>query len=158
VKKLGPINLGIRLGVSSRGGERLPIEEQEANLILQALQQGIRARKVAETFGRNEGAIRYVAKKAGLKLAETSSRSVKKQRKLTLSLSAPAIELLQAAAKRRSVSVEDLTAKVVTSVLMRGVLDHPPDLHGSLRMAARYEVETDDDEIALSEAGESSRV
>ena len=40
---------------------------------------------------------------------------------------------------------EVLTANVVVGVLMRGHVDRPPDLGRSLRLAARYEVETDDE-------------
>jgi hypothetical protein len=82
-----------------------------------------------------------------------ANSGTKKHRTLTISFPEAAVELLSAAAKRRNQSVETLTANVVCGVLMRGSIDKPPDLGRSLRLAARYEVESDDDEIALSEVG-----
>ena len=156
---------GIR--VTSRGGARSPIDEREQALILEALKKGERPRKIADCFGRSEGSVRYVGKKNGVKLSGGRSKTgtAKKLSSLTLKLPGPAIELLQAAARRRSQNIETLTANVVVGVLMRGSIDKPPDLGRSLRMAARYGVETDDgddeedededekEDCALSEVG-----
>jgi hypothetical protein len=132
-------------GYRPRPAVSRPISDQERDLIIVALKRGDRARAIAELYNRSEASIRAIAKAAGISLVRGGAGATKEGKRIgeiKVRLPAGAVEMLRAAATRRKQTVETLAAKVLTGVLMRSSMDYTPNLERSLRLAAKYEVET----------------
>jgi hypothetical protein len=150
-KHVGPISAGFR----GSPFNRVPVSAEDREAIIAALKSGTKACEVARQYCRGESTIRDIARIAGLTkpLPQRVAWRKKTAQEICVPLPAPAVELLELAAKRRRISASALMAQIIVGVLMRGSIDKPPDVDHAIALCSDYLKKRE-----TAEASESLRV
>jgi hypothetical protein len=133
-KHAGPISAGFR----GSAFKRTPVDAEERQAIIAALQTGQPINQIAREHRRSESAVREIARVAGLIAPATRKEAKAAARDMRVSLSPAVASLLEKAAARRKVSPPQLLAQIVVGVLTRSTIDKPPNVGRAIELCANY--------------------